>query len=109
MPASLSPPPPPPPPRFSMPSLRSVPVRPPFDGPSLGGGSSRGGGSAFGGGGGLHAVLSSTFRCPSSICRDLAFDSAYVATVPVGSLSRYMQKYFRASTSLPACWYSAPM
>src|SRR4051812_30635840 len=71
-----------------------------------GGGCGAGSGAGGGGGGGaafgLQTSLSSTLL-PSWICSVLACAVAYETFDPVGSASRYLQKYFNDSTALFSC------
>src|SRR5688500_4872629 len=65
-----------------------------------------------GGGGGSTCLIDSGLQTSpdfaSSMWRIVASDSAYDAFAPVGSFSKYMQKYFNASTGFFACLYSLP-
>src|SRR5690242_8625060 len=91
------------------------PVLRPLPGSEAAGGAG-GSGCSFGGGGGggsavgaLQTSASSTVLPVSWLCSSFAWPVAYDARGPAGSFSRYMQKYFNASTGLVASWYSAPM
>src|SRR5688572_25488289 len=85
------------------PAIRNPPPPPLAFGTSGSGfGSGSGGGGSFSIGSGLQT---SPFFA-SSMWMIVASDSAYDAFAPVGSFSRYMQKYFKASTGFLICLYS---